>query len=196
MNLEINMENRRTLVESLNLEQFKVGVEVGVRTGWFSKYILDHTQMKVYAIDPWEDNDELADAEYAYDSCKKRLRPYKHRVKLIKGWSPQEAARFKDGRVDFVYIDALHDYESVKKDIEGWWPKVRKGGIISGHDFNRTEWPGVVKAVEEFCEKNRISYFLTGLVGNATTSRTGDWDEYDGDEQSWFVVKGGEPEAE
>jgi len=189
-NFIIDMGTRRTLVESLSSPQFKIGVEVGVRTGWFSKYILDHTQMKVYAVDPWEDNDELVDAEHVYDSCKKRLRSYKHRVKLIKGWSPQEAARFKDGEVDFVYIDALHDYESVKKDIEGWWPKIRPGGVISGHDFNRIKWPGVVKAVEEFCEKNRVPYFLTGFVGNADASRTGDSDEYDGDEQSWVVVKG------
>ena len=190
MSLELNMKNRRTLIESLNLEQFKVGVEVGVRTGWFSKYMLDNTQMKIYAVDPWEDNTELSEAEKVFSECKQRLAPYGDRAEMIKAYSPSAATPFTDESIDFVYIDGLHDYESVKKDIEGWWPKIRRGGIISGHDFNRAKWPGVVRAVEEFCKENNVQPFLTGTVGNAMASRTGDVDEYDGDEQSWFVVKG------
>ena len=51
-NLIINFKNRRTLVDSLNRDDYKVAVEVGVRTGWFSKYMLDNTKMTVYSIDP------------------------------------------------------------------------------------------------------------------------------------------------
>ena len=57
--MKINPKNRRTLVESLNADDFKTGAEIGVRTGWFCKYILDNTKMKMYAVDPWEKNAEL-----------------------------------------------------------------------------------------------------------------------------------------
>lgn len=188
--LKINPRNRRTLVESLNSDDFKVGIEVGVRTGWFSKYILDHTSMKIFAVDPWEQNPELMnDVEEVYEQCKQRLSTYGDRAEMIKGYSPQEADRFQDETIDFIYIDGLHDYESVKKDINAWWTKVRNGGILSGHDFNRIKWPGVVQAVEEFCQEKGIKFYLTGTVGNAIESRTGDLGEYDGDEQSWFIVK-------
>lgn len=49
---------------------------------------------------------------------------------------------------DLIFIDALHDYEHVKQDIALWWPKVRIGGILAGHDFNH-KWPGCERAVAE-----------------------------------------------
>jgi hypothetical protein len=52
------------------------------------------------------------------------------------------------GPIDLIFIDALHDYESVKQDIHLWWPKVRIGGMLAGHDFNH-QWPGVERAVAE-----------------------------------------------
>lgn len=62
------------------------------------------------------------------------------------------AARFFiDEMFDFVFIDAGHDYESVKNDLESWYPKVKKGGIIAGHDIHA---PGVAKAVNEFFNAN------------------------------------------
>jgi hypothetical protein len=50
--------------------------------------------------------------------------------------------------IDVIFIDALHDYESVKQDISLWWPRVRPGGYLCGHDYNH-KWPGVMRAVAE-----------------------------------------------
>lgn len=61
------------------------------------------------------------------------------------------AAKFADGSVDVVFVDADHAYESVAKDIAAWWPKVKPGGIMAGHDFSE-EFPGVVGAVIEAFE--------------------------------------------
>ena len=68
-----------------------------------------------------------------------------------------EAARlFEDESLDAVFIDADHSYEAVKLDIQNWMPKVRKGGILAGHDYN-SAWPGVVRAVNEiFPEAQKI----------------------------------------
>jgi predicted O-methyltransferase YrrM len=46
-----------------------------------------------------------------------------------------DAAKKIDKQLDFVYIDGLHDFKSVIDDIAAWYPLVRKGGVVGGHDF-------------------------------------------------------------
>ena len=58
------------------------------------------------------------------------------------------AATYPDQSLDFVFLDADHDYESVKADIAAWLPKVKPGGILAGHDY-MCGWPGVDRAVAE-----------------------------------------------
>jgi hypothetical protein len=65
-------------------------------------------------------------------------------AEIIEGDSAASAALFADASCDFVFIDADHDYESVKSDITAWLPKVR--GVLAGHDWN---WPSVARAVGE-----------------------------------------------
>lgn len=62
--------------------------------------------------------------------------------------SVQAAARFPDRHFDFVFIDGAHDYASVRADILAWWPKVKLGGILAGHDLDGL-WPGLAQAVAE-----------------------------------------------
>lgn len=68
------------------------------------------------------------------------------RVRVIVSDSAEAAGRFADGSVDFVFIDADHSYEAVKRDIAAWRPKVKPGGVIAGHDRVRV---GVGRAVVE-----------------------------------------------
>jgi hypothetical protein len=63
------------------------------------------------------------------------------------------ASLFPKEFFDFVYIDGWHQYPAVKKDIEAWWPKVKSGGFLGGHDLGHVEFPGVVRAVEQFSRK-------------------------------------------
>jgi hypothetical protein len=63
-------------------------------------------------------------------------------------WQPVTAKEFEDESIDFVFIDANHTYEFVSKDIAAFLPKMKKGGIMAGHDFNGAH-PGVVQAVIE-----------------------------------------------
>lgn len=69
-------------------------------------------------------------------------------VEPICGDSTESASLFKDRSLDFVYIDACHEYSKVRLDILAWLPKVKSGGTLAGHDYNRTH-PGVRRAVDE-----------------------------------------------
>lgn len=69
-------------------------------------------------------------------------------ITILKKDSVEASKDFQDKSLDFVFIDASHDYENVKKDINAWLPKIKPGGIISGDDYHPT-WSGVVAAVDE-----------------------------------------------
>jgi len=84
------------------------------------------------------------------------MAPYKDEFHLIISDSA-DAAKYFD-KVDFVFIDAAHDYDSVKRDIEAWLPKVT--GVIAGHDY--PAYKGVVTAVEEIFGRVNTSYEFEG----------------------------------
>lgn len=65
---------------------------------------------------------------------------------------------YANNSLDFVFIDAAHDYDSVVSDIISWYPKVRNGGVIGGDDFEPA-WPGVVKAVEEIFGPHKVAVY-------------------------------------
>ena len=64
-----------------------------------------------------------------------KLAPYGDRSIIIRAKSGEAVELFKDGQLDFVYLDAQHHYEAIKEDIALWWPKVRWGGLLAGHDY-------------------------------------------------------------
>jgi hypothetical protein len=74
---------------------------------------------------------------------------YADRIQLIIADSSAAAQLFSDASLDWVHLDARHDYASVKADIEAWLPKIKPGGWLSGDDYNEEKWPEVVKAVED-----------------------------------------------
>lgn len=136
--------------------------EIGVWKGHTSVELLKaFDNMVLYCVDPWENSpsnptmiktvDELKDARI---ECLKLLAPYADRVKALMLTSQQASKLVADGVLDFAYIDACHLYESVKQDINLWWPKVRSGGILCGHDYDgvgdRRGRFGVKKAVDEW----------------------------------------------
>lgn len=63
------------------------------------------------------------------------IKPVSHLINVKRKDSALSAEDYADGSVDFVFIDADHSYEGVKKDILAWLPKVKKGGVLSGHDY-------------------------------------------------------------
>jgi len=71
------------------------------------------------------------------------------KIQLIISDSVAAAGLFPDASLDWVHLDARHDYTSVKADIEAWLQKIKSGGWLSGDDYNEEKWPGVVQAVRD-----------------------------------------------
>jgi predicted O-methyltransferase YrrM len=140
-----------------NNPNFRKFVEVGVWTGRSIAYLAKITPDDAFiqAVDLWEDTYKphlqtlVSDIYFAYN---KYLVEQGVRNKIFdyQCFSWDAPKYFKNKSIDFVFIDADHQYESVKKDIEKWLPKIKKGGIISGHDYREpSEDNGVKTAVDE-----------------------------------------------
>lgn len=81
-------------------------------------------------------------------------------VKIIKGFSFDVVKGFPDGIFDFIYHDASHLYEDLKRDLKEWLPKLKAGGIMAGHDYIEHPDFGVIKAVDEFCKENNFEMII------------------------------------
>ena len=140
--------------------------EIGVAYGGFSRLIISccHPK-KFYAIDIFSEKVDGFWGEkrfalentthYQYYSKIFESEISEGKVELCQGLSWEVLQRFEDNYFDFVYVDAAHDYESVKKDIEELKKKVKNGGYIQFNDYIHYDYfasiyYGVVPAVNEF----------------------------------------------
>jgi len=146
------------LVKKFNLKVETVA-EIGVWRGHTSIVLLEHIpSIKTYhLIDPWESYEDYeqsgdrkagTDLSIAKITCEDRLYRYTNKLIWRQAFSADAAKQIGNSSLDLVFIDANHAYEYVKDDIRNWWPKVRKGGIIAGHDY-KPKFSGVCKAVHE-----------------------------------------------
>lgn len=71
------------------------------------------------------------------------------KIVLVISDSVSASKLFSDASIDWVHLDARHDYASVKADIEAWLAKIKPGGWLSGDDYDEQKWPEVVKAVRD-----------------------------------------------
>lgn len=146
----------------------EVGCEVGVHAGGTTKYLLDKITgiKKYYAVDPWESY-LMKDGERKYrkpghkvaktwEQAKKlffkNTKKHKDKIVVLNMKSIEAVKYIKDEELDWVFIDANHEYEYAKENLKIWTPKVKEGGIISGHDYDNGEkkgW-GIKRAVDEY----------------------------------------------
>jgi autotransporter strand-loop-strand O-heptosyltransferase len=141
----------------------ELGAWFGKSTAFLAQLIKDSGKdIQLDVVDTWEGSGE-DEQERVLQKCGGSTYPIfeKHMKRLglfdyidQKIMTSMEACGFcSDNSLDLVFIDADHDYESVLEDIEGWFHKVKKGGILAGHDF-LDYFPGVEKAVREFFGDN------------------------------------------
>jgi hypothetical protein len=98
-----------------------------------------------------------ADFDKVHDVFKTRMEPFSERYMLLKMFSSEAVNCIDDEMLDFVFIDGNHAYDYVKQDILLWRPKVKKGGVLSGHDYRVKGHKGnfgVTKAVREIFGTN------------------------------------------
>src|SRR5882757_1455760 len=147
------------------------GVEIGVYKAFHAESLLKRVDMRrLYLVDPYDlystyeeghrhygvDQDPLV---LAKKEAQHRLAPYADRIDWVHKLSVAAAADIPDG-LDFVYIDGNHAEDFVRQDIGSYYPKIRPGGVIGGHDFYNgycREHDGVVKAVMEFATQNQLT---------------------------------------
>ena len=139
-------------------------MEIGCSEAHTSKFLLDtNPDLKLYSIDPyvpytdWNGN-VLNDRQEFFERVTKEMVVYGDRFVLIRDFSDNAVSQFADGSLDFIFIDGLHTYEQLTIDCNNYYPKVKTGGIFSGHDYRVI--PGVNKAVLEFAEKQHIDKIL------------------------------------
>ena len=171
---------RNELPNLINKFNFVSGVEIGVLKGEFSELLLKGCpQLSLILVDCWcqqpEDiyfdiaNQPQSIQEQNYQETIERMAKYPGRYQIVRGFSAKVGIEFtKQNTVfDFVYMDGNHSYESTRIDLETWYPLVRDGGLMSGHDYLDADNAcgsrfGVKSAVDEFIiDKNVRNFFIT-----------------------------------
>jgi hypothetical protein len=140
-----NLENKKNLI----------GVEIGVDEGQNALNILENLDIeKLYLVDPWSlyrdlksvglrnTPEECIDAEQKVHALLDER--FADKIIYIKDLSENAVDKIPDN-LDFVYIDGNHRYQYVKRDIELYYPKVKEGGLVAGHDFDYEQVEGAVK---------------------------------------------------
>lgn len=135
--LPIPREELGQLFKELN---FNRGAEIGVEQGIYSEELCKaNPNLWLHCVDAWKaykgyrDHTNQDKLNRYFEETTQRLAPYN--CDIIRGWSMDIVRHFKDNSLDFVYIDGNHDFKNCTDDIAEWSKKVRKGGIIAGHDY-------------------------------------------------------------
>ena len=158
-----------------------VGAEVGVEKGDNARNLLNHLNMsRLFLIDIWRPFVQNGKTVWTDEICAENYGlvvasfANSQNVTIVRKSSVEAAMNTPDWSLDFVYIDASHQYDSVLQDCTVWFNKVRNGGIMAGHDYCMS-WPGVILAVTKFS----IDYRLQVMHGGDPDENADDW---------WIVV--------
>lgn len=143
-------------------------VEIGVFRGKNAEVLRKlFPQAHLYLVDPWDPSEAYLSSGSAVSKDLKMYQQAEERVKCLFEHDPhatlmkqcsESSAPLLPSHLDLVFIDANHSYESVKQDILTYQPKMRTGGMLSGHNYGREYFPGVQQAVHECFKDN----FLLG----------------------------------
>jgi len=155
-----------------------IGVEVGTHRADYATVLLDSWNgTRLICVDPWLNPVGYeSQAKYLWgdgnrdhdlEEARSRLARYGDRVIIRRCLSLEAARETEDNSLDFVYIDGDHSYDAVLADLTVWYPKLREGGILAGHDFvcpgelREDDWGTQIQpAVADFADKAGLTVYL------------------------------------
>lgn len=189
----IEQIGREKLAMLFNELGFTSGAEIGVEQGRYSEVLCRaNPDARIFLIDAWtaysgyRDHVNQDKLDGFYEATRKRVAQYPN-VEIIKGFSMEVVKVIPDQSLDFVYIDSNHEFQHVTNDIAEWGKKVRKGGIIAGHDY--ANWKGKNPQIQ-------VKQVVDGWTAAYSISPwfiVNDRETIDGKEhkiaRSWFWVK-------
>ena len=141
-------------------------VEIGSWKGQSAYFMCENIvksnkEIEFFCVDTWEGSKEHIgkyNTNNLYHTFLNNMKTFESYYFPLKLDSISASKRFKNNSLDFVFVDAAHDYDSVKADILAWLPKIKKGGILAGHDYypDHPEYCGVLQAVNELFDQKEI----------------------------------------
>jgi hypothetical protein len=170
----MDIRSRKELTKVIDSLGLKHGVEIGVNTGEFSAHLLEQSALDVlHSIDGWTTDTgqtmsvfrkwatSKGEVETAYEMAQQRLAAFKDRSHIIRALSFDAVGDFADGSLDFIYLDGSHRFSGVSLDLMQWWPKLREGGVLAGHDYWKCYRCEVMDAVNGFVVEHKQVLHLT-----------------------------------
>lgn len=169
-----------------------VGIEIGSSTAANACEVVEAWPeiTKLYCIDYYPVYSDFPSAEIQNNALTYAILNIidTPKVHLIIESSIEATKRFKDESIDFVYIDANHSYTFVRDDIQAWLPKVKKGGIIGGHDYDwedkEHDFELAVKRAVDEAFGDRVHYHISLFY---VENRKNRYEPYTGVKSDWWV---------
>ncbi len=156
----------RPALKKLRNKHNLVGAEIGVFHGNYALiYLKDLDIKKVVLIDPYKEyeNYDRYTSE-ALSGAKKdaheKLNIYVDKITWIELMSAEAVELIDFESLDFVYIDGNHGYQPVLQDVTLYYPKVKTGGLVSGHDYRSVVRNNVADAIDEFCKNHNLKHHV------------------------------------
>jgi len=168
--VKLRMDRFRLFPSLLNELKLRKGAEIGVLKGTYSKWLFSRIRgLKLFLIDPYLSYDdylrERGQKEMDRHEATAKVRLAKYNCEFIKKTSMEALDDIPDESLDFVYIDANHAFDWVMEDIIHWSKKVKKGGVVSGHDYSPYHFE-VKDAVDVWVKVKKIKPLF--LIGDKT----------------------------
>ena len=182
--IRLSPMSRKNMAKVLAEFGLNQGAEIGVARGDHAEILCRaNPSLKLYCVDAYLEYPGYvgySDVDNTFKQAQKRLSKYA--CSFIRKMSMEALRYFRDGALDFVYIDAAHDFRSVADDICEWSKKVRSGGIVFGHDYKRSHRRSrhkleVKDVVDAFCYSRAIRPWF--ILAN----------DIDRDNPGWLFVK-------
>jgi len=148
---KVRMKTTRqtVLAEMIRKHGWKHGAELGLWQGATFGYLLDtFPDLHLIGVDNWQAVGPYEGKEMRASEMMVRQIVARHwkRAEILKMSTVEAASTVENGSLDFVFVDASHDTKSVLDDLDAWYPKVRAGGYMTGHDANL---PSVQAALDQ-----------------------------------------------